>query len=1165
MEAFFILLGLGFLLLPIIAIIVALSAKSNLAALQQRLQRQDQTIDKLEHEMGRLRQQFVNQAAHTAGGTTQLDKLGEAIEQAQHQMPPKPTNPPDHTQTSAELSPIDAENLPELPDLRSLPLPTTPPELAIPQLHPLDSATTSAPVTSLAAEITEVAHASVVASPAPEKDATSDDLALSTPAVHESAAAPTEVSTTASTAPSTPASKTAAETRPQNTSNKSAKPPVAERTNWLSILREWLFGGNLVAKMGLFILFFGVAFLLKYASERVSVPIELRLTGIVLADMAMLAWAWRIRLSRPGISLPVQGAALAIMMLVSFAAMRMYHLIPPGLAFFLLFALTAFTCLLAVLQNALWLALFGITGGFMVPIATSTGEGSHIGLFSYYLLLNAGVLAIAFKRSWRALNLVGLGFTFVIGTAWGVLRYQGLLYSSSQFFLIAFFLFYVAIAVLYARRQPPNLKGLVDGTIVFGTPLMGFGLQYGLVKEFEYGLAFSALALGLFYATLAMLLWQRVRQHADSAYRLLVESFLALAVVFGTLTIPLALDGRWTSAAWALEGAGIVWVGLRQKRPLTWGFGLLVQFGAWFSFLINLAGMSEELAKTQNIWLGFLLLAGASFMMACSFRKGAQSAPKLGGLATFLLGLATVWLVAGAWSEIFLRLHGAELANFLVASAVAVCLILAAITHKLAWPVARGFALFLLMLTGVVLAGILLFNQMFEQRALFDGPFLASCLLALAAAASSFALQKLDKNQPRPWLTNLMLAWASFWWFVPSLISLADAASLNITLDGWPSLHASDRFMMMYATGLALSGLGFAWLAGRLQWAQLRWTSLPNWLALTMFAIGTILDSNFSSSLSPPEIWFSLGATWLASEGLIMLWQRNQWPVTANWLRVLHLLRVATPWALLWPVGHFWVQQWLGESAANQELLAAAEWFSSGSWARYLPAWAMMGLLALLIQRRQHWPVAPLQNWYLQWILPLGIAWSSYLVVLWNLTQNGAMAPLPYLPLLNPLDLSTCFAMLLIAYYRRCLQMQTEPSQLPLAKLLPSQRPAWLALLPLALGYVWLNLVLLRSIAQYANIPYQFDSMFDAQLVQVILALVWTVSALLFMRSAVKQVRRDIWLLGASLLVLVVLKLFMVDLSHAGSIERIVSFVGVGLLMVGIGYLAPFPASKEST
>ena len=91
------------------------------------------------------------------------------------------------------------------------------------------------------------------------------------------------------------------------------------------------------------------------------------------------------------------------------------------------------------------------------------------------------------------------------------------------------------------------------------------------------------------------------------------------------------------------------------------------------------------------------------------------------------------------------------------------------------------------------------------------------------------------------------------------------------------------------------------------------------------------------------------------------------------------------------------------------------------------------------------------------------------------------------------------------------------------------------------------------------GVPYTFDAMLASQFVQAMLSLVWSVTALLLMRHAARQQRRQQWSMGAVLLGLVVLKLFLIDLSNVGGIERIISFVGVGLLMVLIGYLAPFP------
>ena len=96
---------------------------------------------------------------------------------------------------------------------------------------------------------------------------------------------------------------------------------------------------------------------------------------------------------------------------------------------------------LALLQNAQVLAILASAGGFLTPILTSSGSGSHVGLFSFYLLLNCGILAIALYKTWRLLNWVGFMFTFVITTAWGVLKYSPEHYLSTQPFLVAFLRF----------------------------------------------------------------------------------------------------------------------------------------------------------------------------------------------------------------------------------------------------------------------------------------------------------------------------------------------------------------------------------------------------------------------------------------------------------------------------------------------------------------------------------------------------------------------------------------------------------------------------------------------------------------------------------------------------------------------------------------------------
>jgi uncharacterized membrane protein len=83
--------------------------------------------------------------------------------------------------------------------------------------------------------------------------------------------------------------------------------------------------------------------------------------------------------------------------------------------------------------------------------------------------------------------------------------------------------------------------------------------------------------------------------------------------------------------------------------------------------------------------------------------------------------------------------------------------------------------------------------------------------------------------------------------------------------------------------------------------------------------------------------------------------------------------------------------------------------------------------------------------------------------------------------------------------------------------------------------------------------------MLRSMLVQAALSIFWTVLALCTMVVATRLKLRALWIAGAALMGVVVIKLFLVELSNVGGIERIVSFIGVGVLMLLIGYLSPVP------
>lgn len=349
-----------------------------------------------------------------------------------------------------------------------------------------------------------------------------------------------------------------------------ADPDPLERL--VAIAKGWLFEGNVPVKIGLLVLMFGVASALKYAADAgwLTLPIELRLAGIAAAAIAGLVWGLRSAPERPAFGLSLQGGAIGILLLVVFAAFRYYGVLPAGAAFGLVIVLVAGASVLAVRQDAVALAVLGFIGGYLAPVLISTGSGNHVALFSYYAVLNAAVFGIAWKKPWRALNLVGWAFTFAIGGLWGAKYYRPELFNTVEPFLVLFFLFYVAIPVLYALAGRER-NGKVDGTLLFGTPLLAFPMQVALLDGERLPLAASAVAVAAIYAGLGTWAIRNPR------LRTLAQSAAAMGVVFATLAIPLALEARWTSAAWALQGLGMVWLGLRQQRALTrWaGLGLL--------------------------------------------------------------------------------------------------------------------------------------------------------------------------------------------------------------------------------------------------------------------------------------------------------------------------------------------------------------------------------------------------------------------------------------------------------------------------------------------------------------------------------------------------------------------------------------------------------------
>ncbi|MGU7779351.1 DUF2339 domain-containing protein [Burkholderia sp. PU8-34] len=849
--------------------------------------------------------------------------------------------------------------------------------------------------------------------------------------VADAAQAATPATTPAASSPASPPAK--------------HEPDLVERA--FRAARDWLLGGNTVVRVGIIVLFFGVAFLLKYAADNNLLPIEFRLAGTALGATALLAVGWRVAARRPAYGLVLQGGGIGVLYLTVFAATKLYALLPVGAAFPLMVAICALSAFLAVKQNALPLAFMGSAGGFLAPVLLTTGTGSHVALFSYYALLNAGIFAIAWFKAWRPLNLLGFVFTFSIGSAWGVTAYRPEFFASTEPFLLLFFLMYVGIALLYAAQRELALKHYVDGTLVFGTPIVATALQAALVKNMPFGLAWSAVALSAFYVVVAAWLARRRER-----LRLLFEATLALAVIFATLAVPLAFSGPTTSAAWAIEGAAIVWVGVRERRLAPFGFGLLMQVaaaGAFFAGMLGEADTAAVLPVLNSPYLATLLIALAGLFTGWWLHARAEARawhawiPEI-GVAAASWGL--LWWLCGGAREILVyaghhvdahpdRFTTDTLALFVAATAG----LAHAARRKLAWPLAEWPA------------------------------------YALAPVLSLFVLRAFDAHE-------------------------APLSGLGAIV--WPVVVAA-----CYA----------------LLWRQsFEWT--PASASPKGTSVGTHRDTDASpagpSFDAPPERTSSVAPRMAAASD-------------ASVLAPLHTLMFWNVSGLLSLEGYWRLRAYVPEGA----------W----SWS----AWAYgFGLLLLLVSgvgTRLRWPVARFPRAYQLW----GAAPLAALLWLWSIasvSSDGDASPLFWLPLLNPLDVAQLLIFVAIATWLR-----------RLTTLGVAWRPPAIGYAAVATVFLWFNAMLLRTLHHWTGVPYTLDDIAHSTLVQASVSVFWTVCALATMIWATRRRLRPLWFVGAALLALTVVKLFLFDLSHVKGVERIVSFIGIGVLLLLIGYFSPLP------
>ena len=192
--------------------------------------------------------------------------------------------------------------------------------------------------------------------------------------------------------------------------------PFSRRIDW-----EQFMGAKMFAWIGGFALFLGIAFFVKYSFEHNLIPPELRVAIGFLAGIALVGGGMLLKCKENVITAQTLCATgVLILYAVTFACRAFYHFPFFGLipTFALMALITTAAFLLAVRMDALVVAILGIAGGFLTPILLSTGQDNPAGLFGYIALLDIGLLALARRKDWASLPILGAVGTVLLQIAW---------------------------------------------------------------------------------------------------------------------------------------------------------------------------------------------------------------------------------------------------------------------------------------------------------------------------------------------------------------------------------------------------------------------------------------------------------------------------------------------------------------------------------------------------------------------------------------------------------------------------------------------------------------------------------------------------------------------------------------------------------------------------
>jgi len=323
---------------------------------------------------------------------------------------------------------------------------------------------------------------------------------------------------------------------------------------------ETLIGGRWFNRIGIIALIGAVTYFLKYAFDNNWIGPSGRVAIGILLGAAMLPWShWLLQRGYSYFSEGIAGLGAAVLYLSIWAGCQYYKLFSLDVGFAAMIVVTAGMAAVALGRNSQRIALLSLFGGFLTPVLVSEGKDAQVVLFTYLLTLGAGLLVIEMRRDWRSLTPISFLLSQIYFWGWYSEFYRPNKLERTLIYATLFFLLYVALPVLRAVKFSKLHE--VDILVVLVNAFAYLAALYVMLwPQDRWPLTLLVLALSAGHVVAARLVPPPKSGESPLARLLLAGLGLTLA----TLAIPIRLEGKWITLAFAVEGAILVWTGFRS-------------------------------------------------------------------------------------------------------------------------------------------------------------------------------------------------------------------------------------------------------------------------------------------------------------------------------------------------------------------------------------------------------------------------------------------------------------------------------------------------------------------------------------------------------------------------------------------------------------------------